>query len=184
MACYGVRITSYNVCYTKLLRRESRRFEGLYMMKQQDVIGQSRFDDAIGFGGWAIDLHPADGVYSEKSGCTQWHSKGTYDIPYRSFVSRDINNLFLAGRIMSASHVAFGSTRVMATTGFTAQAVGMAASICKAENINPAQILENGRIKHLQNELNLIGQSIPNIRITSYNVCYTKLLRPLWPSPL
>ena len=123
-------------------KRESRRFEGLYMMKQQDVIEQRRFDDAIGFGGWAIDLHPADGVYSEKSGCTQWHSKGVYDIPYRSYVSKDIDNLFLAGRIISASHVAFGSTRVMATTAFTAQAVGMAASMCKAESINPAQILE------------------------------------------
>ncbi|KAA3658167.1 MAG: FAD-dependent oxidoreductase, partial [Calditrichaeota bacterium] len=143
-------------------KRESRRFEGLYMMKQQDIIEQKSFDDAIGFGGWAIDLHPADGIYSEKSGCTQWHSKGIYEIPYRSYVSRDIDNLFLAGRIISASHVAFGSTRVMATTGFTAQAVGMAAAICRTENINPAQILENGRIRHLQYELNLTGQSIPS----------------------
>ncbi|OBQ52828.1 FAD-dependent oxidoreductase [Tamlana sp. s12] len=146
-------------------KRESRRFEGLYMMKQQDVIEQKRFDDAIGYGGWAIDLHPADGVYSDKSGCTQWHSKGIYDIPYSSFVNKDIDNLLMAGRIISASHVAFGSTRVMATTGFTAQAVGMAAAICVSEGIQPADILKNGKIKQLQNELNLIGQSIPNIPI-------------------
>ncbi|MCL7762561.1 FAD-dependent oxidoreductase [Polaribacter sp. Z014] len=146
-------------------KRESRRFEGLYMMKQQDVIEQRKFDDAIAFGGWAIDLHPAEGVYSELSGCTQWHSKGVYDIPYRSFVSKDIDNLFLAGRIISATHVAFGSTRVMATTGFCAQAVGMAASICKEKNLKPAEILENGVIKTLQNELNKIGQSIPNVPI-------------------
>ncbi|APZ45555.1 FAD-binding dehydrogenase [Polaribacter reichenbachii] len=146
-------------------KRESRRFEGLYMMKQQDVIEQTKFDDAIAFGGWAIDLHPADGVYSELSGCTQWHSKGVYDIPYRSFVSKDIDNLFLAGRIISATHVAFGSTRVMATTGFCAQAVGMAAAICIENDLNPAEILENGKIKELQNELNIIGQSILNVPI-------------------
>ncbi|GAA4236411.1 hypothetical protein GCM10022291_20680 [Postechiella marina] len=146
-------------------KRESRRFEGLYMMTQQDIIEQRQFDDAIAFGGWAIDLHPADGVYSELSGCTQWHSKGIYDIPYRSFVSKDIDNLFLAGRIISATHVAFGSTRVMATTGFCAQAVGMAASICVDKNLKPADLLEKGEIKNLQNELNKLGQSIPNVPI-------------------
>ncbi len=148
-------------------KRESRRFEGLYMMTQQDVINQKRFDDAIAFGGWAIDLHPADGVYSEKSGCTQWHSKGVYDIPYRSLVPKEIDNLFLAGRIISASHVAFGTTRVMATTGFTAQAIGMAANICLAKGIKPAQVLENGVIKELQNDLNLEGQSIPDVKIAA-----------------
>ncbi len=146
-------------------KRESRRFEGLYMMRQQDVIEQSKFDDAIAHGGWAIDLHPADGVYSELSGCTQWHSKGIYDIPYRSFVSKDIDNLFLAGRIISATHVAFGSTRVMATTALCAQAIGVAAAICLENNVSPAGILENGLIKNLQNELNIVGQSIPRVPI-------------------
>ncbi len=148
-------------------KRESRRFEGLYMMKQQDVIEQQEFDDAIAHGGWAIDLHPADGVYSDLSACTQWHSKGVYHIPYRSFVSKDIDNLFLAGRIISATHVAFGSTRVMATTGLCAQAVGMAAALCTQKNLKPADILNNGEIKNLQNELNIVGQSIPNIPIKS-----------------
>ncbi len=146
-------------------KRESRRFEGLYMMKQQDVINQQEFDDAIAHGGWAIDLHPADGVYSELSGCTQWHSKGIYQIPYRSFVSKDIDNLFLAGRIISATHVAFGSTRVMATTAFCAQAVGMAAVLCNKLGVKPAEILSEGHIKTLQNELNLTGQSIPKVPI-------------------
>lgn len=148
-------------------KRESRRFEGLYMMKQQDVIEQQEFDDAIAHGGWAIDLHPADGVYSKLSACTQWHSKGVYHIPYRSFVSKDIDNLFLAGRIISATHVAFGSTRVMATTGLCAQAVGMAAALCTQKHIKPASILNNGTLQELQNELNIVGQSIPNIPINS-----------------
>jgi hypothetical protein len=78
----------------------------------------------------------ADGVYSDKSGCTQWHSKGVYQIPYRSLYSRNISNLFLAGRDI-VSHVAFGSTRVMATCAHTAQAVGLAAVICVERGCPP-----------------------------------------------
>ena len=96
-------------------KRESRRFEGDYMLHQQDLIEQRLHPDAVSFGGWALDLHPADGIYSEKPGCNQWHSRGVYQIPYRCFYSRNIKNLFLAGRIFSASHVAFSSTRVQAT---------------------------------------------------------------------
>lgn len=143
-------------------KRESRRFEGLYMMRQQDVIEQRTFDDAVAHGGWALDLHPADGIYSDQSGCTQWHSKGVYQIPYRSYVSKDIENLFLAGRIISATHVAFGSTRVMATCGSGGNAVGMAAAMCAEEGLKPKDLLE-GKIADLQNQLNAIGQGIPGI---------------------
>ncbi|MEZ4717683.1 MAG: FAD-dependent oxidoreductase [Caldilineaceae bacterium] len=92
-------------------KRESRRFEGPYMLTQQDIVEQRHFDDAVSFGGWSIDLHPADGVYSPRPGCDQWHAKGIYQIPYRCLYSKNIRNLFLAGRIVSVSHVAFGSTR-------------------------------------------------------------------------
>lgn len=146
-------------------KRESRRFEGHYMMKQQDVVGQSEFEDVVAFGGWAIDLHPADGVYSNLPSCNQFHSKGIYQIPYRCYVSRDIKNLFYAGRIISASHVAFGSTRVMATCAHGGQAVGMAAAICTERKILPADLLESSRIKLLQQKLNIAGQSIARIPI-------------------
>ena len=102
-------------------KRESRRFEGDYMMIQQDVIEQRQHYDAISFGGWSIDLHPADGVFSELPGCDQWHAKGVYQVPYRTQDSKNIRNLFITGRIMSASHVAFGSTRVMLTLACAAQ---------------------------------------------------------------
>lgn len=146
-------------------KRESRRFEGLYMLKQQDLVEQRHFDDAVAFGGWAMDLHPADGVYSNLPGCTQWHTKGIYQIPYRCYVSKDIENLFFAGRIISATHVAFGSTRVMATSALGAQAVGLAASVCINENKLPAELLENNLLSQLQNQLNLHGQSIPGLAI-------------------
>ena len=64
-------------------KRESRRFEGDYMLNQRDIVEQRPHEDAVAFGGWSIDLHPADGVFSEKPGCNQWHSKGIYQIPYR-----------------------------------------------------------------------------------------------------
>ncbi len=138
-------------------KRESRRFEGAYMLTQQDLIEQRRHADAVACGGWAIDLHPADGVYSAKPGCTQWHSKGVYQIPYRCLYSRNVRNLFLAGRVISVSHVAFGSTRVMATGAHAAQAVGLAA----AQGRLPADV----DVARLQRDLLRRGQYIPHLAV-------------------
>ncbi|WP_373324578.1 FAD-dependent oxidoreductase [Reticulibacter mediterranei] len=142
-------------------KRESRRFEGPYMLTQQDIIEQRRHDDDVAFGGWSIDLHPADGVFSEHPGCNQWHSRGIYGIPYRCLYSRNVPNLFLAGRIISASHVAFGSSRVMATCAHGAQAVGMAAALCAQQHLLPADLGAPEQMQHLQRELLKRGQHIP-----------------------
>lgn len=144
-------------------KRESRRFEGDYMLKQQDIIEQRKFVDAVAFGGWSIDLHPADGVFSEKPGCNQWHSKGIYEIPYRCLYSKNISNLFLAGRIISASHVAFGSTRVMGTSACVGQAVGQAAVLCCQKNMVPRDLLTKNHIPELQQALLRQGHFIPGI---------------------
>jgi len=141
-------------------KRESRRFEGDYMLAQDDLVKQVDHPDAVSFGGWAIDLHPADGVYSPQDGCTQWHIKGVYGIPYRCLYSRNIENLFLAGRIISATHVAFGSTRVMATCAHSAQAVGMAASLCLEKNVDPRE-LGRSHFSELRDRLLRSGQYIP-----------------------
>lgn len=142
-------------------KRESRRFMGDYMLVQQDIVEQRQHEDAVSYGGWSIDLHPADGVFSELPGCNQWHSKGIYTIPYRSLYSKNIANLFLAGRIISASHVAFGSSRVMATSANSAQAVAVAAAIAKNKNILPRQVLDH--ITELQQRLLKTGQFIPGV---------------------
>ncbi|MBZ0299949.1 MAG: FAD-dependent oxidoreductase [Anaerolineae bacterium] len=146
-------------------KRESRRFEGDTMMIQQDIVEQREHEDAVAFGGWSIDLHPADGVFSERPGCDQWHAKGVYQIPYRTLYSRNIKNLFLAGRIMSVSHVAFGSTRVMLTLANSAQAVGMAAAHCIQQNLLPRDISKGGHIRRLQRDLMRVGQHIPNVAL-------------------
>ena len=142
-------------------KRESRRFEGGVILTQQDLVEQRTHADAVSFGGWAMDLHPADGVYSELAGCTQWHSKGVYQIPYRAMYSRNIGNLFLTGRLISVSHVAFGSTRVMATCAHNGQAVGMAAALCRGHGVNPREV----PIQELQRELLRSGQFIPGLSL-------------------
>ena len=150
-------------------KRESRRFEGDYMLAQQDIIEQRRHYDAIAFGGWSIDLHPADGVFSELPGCDQWHAKGVYQIPYRTQYSRNIRNLFIAGRIMSASHVAFGSSRVMLTLAAAAQSVGMAAAHCIQRNLLPRDIAEPENAKLLQRDLQRAGGYIPGLKLDDEN---------------
>ncbi len=146
-------------------KRESRRFEGDHMLTQDDLVSQRPFEDAVSFGGWSLDLHPADGVYSDRPGCNQWHSHGVYPIPYRCLYSRSISNLFLAGRLISASHVAFGSTRVMATCAHSAQAVGVAAALCRETDCLPRTLTEASHMKNLQRRLLRTGQWIPNVAL-------------------
>ncbi len=144
-------------------KRESRRFIGHKMLTQKDIVEQRPQYDAISFGGWAIDLHPSEGVFSEESPCLQYHGKGIYQIPLGCFISRGIDNLFLAGRIISASHIAFGSTRVMATSAHGGQAVGAAAAKCIKEQLAPQALLEEEKVSELQNDLNKTGHFIPHI---------------------
>ena len=145
-------------------KRESRRFEGDYMLVQQDIVEQRMHPDAVSVGGWAIDLHPVDNIYSDEAPCTQWHSKGVYQVPYRTMYSRNVPNLFLAGRIISSSHIAFGSTRVMASCAHNAQAVGVAAAICREQGLKPRDITKEENIKELQLRLLRTGQHIPQIK--------------------
>ncbi|MBT8037243.1 MAG: FAD-dependent oxidoreductase [Verrucomicrobiae bacterium] len=144
-------------------KRESRRFEGDYLLRQQDVVEQRAHDDVVAHGGWALDLHPADGVYSDLPSCTQWHAKGVYGIPMRSFYSYHIPNLFLAGRIISATHVAFGSSRVMATCAAGGQAVGTAAAVCLNRGCQPRDLTQGDALHDLQTRLDRSGQLLPGI---------------------
>ena len=145
-------------------KRESRRFEGDYILSQKDIIEQRQHEDAISYGGWAIDLHPADGVYSDAPGCNQWHSKGIYQIPYRCLYSRNISNLFLTGRLISATHVAFGSTRVMLTCAQNGQVVGSAAAICAARNLTPKELLQTDEMNRLRLQLDRLGHFVPHVQ--------------------
>ncbi len=145
-------------------KRESRRFYGYYDLIQQDIIEQRNHYDAVAFGGWSIDLHPADAVYSELNGCNQWHSKGIYQIPYRCYVNRDIDNMFLCGRNISATHVAHASSRVMCTSAHGGQAVGVAAALCAKEGALPKDYIKEERVVDIQKILIRNGQFIPDLK--------------------
>ncbi|WP_223622379.1 FAD-dependent oxidoreductase [Microbacterium sp. EST19A] len=133
-------------------KREYRRFEGDVMLTQHDIMAQTRFPDSVGFGGWSIDLHPSGGMYSDDKGSEHLFTAGIYHIPFRSLYSRNVSNMLIAGRDISASHVAFGTTRVMATCAVTGEAAGVAAAICARESITP-RTLADERIGMLQQTL-------------------------------
>ncbi|MER7173233.1 FAD-dependent oxidoreductase [Streptomyces mesophilus] len=118
-------------------KREYRRFLGDYVLHQGDILGQREFADRVAFGGWSIDLHPPQGMYATEAGAKQRYADGIYHIPYRSLYSVNTTNLLFAGRNISASHVAFGSTRVMATCATLGQAAGTAAALCAASAVTP-----------------------------------------------
>lgn len=121
-------------------KRESRRVDGLYRLKEQDVYYQKDFEDACGYGGWAIDLHDGKGFFG--TGPENWwvYLRGIYPIPLRTAIAKDADNLFVVGRCFSVTHVALGSTRLNATLATVGQAVGIAAAICKERGITPLRI--------------------------------------------
>jgi len=118
-------------------KREYRRFLGDYMLSQNDIAAQTPFEDRVAFGGWSIDLHPAQGMYATESGSKHYHPDGIYHIPFRCLYSVNVCNLLFAGRNISATHVAFGSTRVMATCAVMGEAAGTAAALCVDKGVDP-----------------------------------------------
>lgn len=145
-------------------KREYRRFIGDHTLRQQDVIDQTPFDDGVAFGGWSIDLHPAEGMYAEGAGAVQRFSDGVFEIPFRSLYSANVDNLLMAGRNVSATHIAFGAARVMATCAAMGEAAGVAASLCLTHDATPRELYEHHRAELRQTLLradaSLIG--VPN----------------------
>ncbi|MCA9221878.1 MAG: FAD-dependent oxidoreductase [Planctomycetales bacterium] len=146
-------------------KRESRRFIGQHVLTQHDLESSQPFDDAIAFGGWSIDLHPPEGVDSpDEEPCVQHPLPYLYDVPLRSCVARDVTNLMFAGRNISATHVAFASTRVMATCAVIGQGVGTAAAIALEQSVRPQQIaastelMEDIQQQLLRDDCFLIGK--------------------------
>ncbi len=122
-------------------KRESRRFVGQHVLTEQDVVRSRPFHDAIAYGGWSLDLHPPAGVDApDEQPCWQHDVPWLYDIPLRACVSRDVDNLMFAGRNISATHVAFSSTRVMATCAAVGQGVGTAAAIAVGTKLLPSEL--------------------------------------------
>lgn len=133
-------------------KRESRRYVGDYLLKQQDLEEGTIFEDIVGYGGWSMDDHNPKGFETKEEPTIYHPVKSPYGIPYRCLYSVNIENLMFAGRNISTTHSAGASTRVMATCGVLGQAVGTAASIALKENLTPRGVYEN-RIQELQQQL-------------------------------
>jgi len=133
-------------------RRASYRVIAPYMLRQQDIEAGRVFDDAVAYGGWPMDDHPSLGVRSPEPPCHQVRFTDLYTIPLRSLYSKDVANLFVGGRGLGASHVAFSSTRVMATCAAIGQGIGAAAAKCVRAQRNPGE-LSDGDIRAVQQTL-------------------------------
>jgi hypothetical protein len=124
-------------------KRESRRFKGDYIFNQNDIFEKTDFYDSVCTGGWVIDCHAPKGIYDDDKASNWVANRGIYNIPYRSLYSKNIENLLFGGRIISTTHIAHGSTRVIATGAVAAQASGVAAYLCKKYDILPREVLNN-----------------------------------------
>lgn len=132
-------------------KRESRRITGDYILKEQDLFNGCIFEDAVAYGGWPMDMHAAGGLKARSEPTDFIHMYNLYTIPYRCLYSKNIRNLMLGGRAISASHMAFGSTRVMGTCSVIGQAVGTAAALAVETGTMPGAVITN--IKELQRRL-------------------------------
>jgi hypothetical protein len=147
-------------------KRGGRRIVGDYILTEHDLMKGGDFADAVGIGGWPMDDHPPGGFdRSDLPPNTVLHTPEVYNIPLRTLYSRNIGNLMMAGRNISASHAAFTSTRVMATCGVIGQAVGTAAAQCVREGVSPRELARSqARLKTLQRALLRDDQTIRGLR--------------------
>lgn len=130
-------------------KRESRRLLGDYILKQDDIDKNVFHEDASFTTTWSLDLHFPDPENSKKFPGAEFKASTKhifihpYAVPYRCLYSRNVENLFMAGRNISVTHVALGTVRVMRTTGMMGEVVGIAASLCKKYRDTPRGIYQH-----------------------------------------
>jgi hypothetical protein len=143
-------------------KRESRRLMGDVILQQQDIDTSRKFPDGCVTTTWSIDLHNPrfiPGFEDEpfRARCVKTKIQ-PYAIPYRSLYSRNISNMFMAGRNISVTHVALGTVRVMKTTGMMGEVVGMAAHLCAKHDVLPRAVYE----KYLDEFKVLLREGVPS----------------------
>ena len=146
-------------------KRESRRYIGEYVLTQNDIEKEGKFEDIIAYGGWSMDDHHPAGFNAVKIGApaTIFHpAPSPYGIPYRALYSKNISNLMFAGRNASCTHMAMSSTRVMGTCCSMGQALGTAAAMAINKGIYPREIIHH--IDELQQKLLYDDAYIPWVR--------------------
>ncbi|MGN0855195.1 MAG: FAD-dependent oxidoreductase [Kiritimatiellia bacterium] len=127
-------------------RRESRRLLGDFILDEKRIVSRQWEDDATCACTWTIDLHlpktPEETKFSGEPFRSNAHHRPIYPypIPYRCLYSRNVPNLFMAGRNVSVTHNALGTARLMRTHGMMGEVLGMAAAICRKYGCNPRDV--------------------------------------------
>ncbi|MGE5309388.1 MAG: FAD-dependent oxidoreductase [Deltaproteobacteria bacterium] len=121
----------------ELYVRESRRITGDYVLTADDVLSGRTFDDVVARGAYCIDLHNPAG-----KGTLVLHlpPDSVYDIPLRCLIPRDTENLLVADRAISGTHMALASYRIEAIGSATGQAAGVCAALAVKEGKSPRQV--------------------------------------------
>ena len=133
--------------------RESRRLLGDVILSKEDIVRKREFPDGCVPSTWSIDLHYPKKQFARKYPDNPFISVAKFDarvdrlygypIPYRCFYSRNVDNLFMAGRCISVTHEALGTVRVMKTCGMMGEVVGKAASIAARRDCSPRQVYQD-----------------------------------------
>lgn len=130
-------------------KRESRRLVGDYILTENDLTQQRILPDGTAPTSWTIDLHYPDPDNEQQFNGAAFRSIAKhikiypYPIPFRCLYSKNIDNLMMAGRDISVSHVALGSVRLMRTCGMMGEVLGMAAAVCKEQQATPRELYQH-----------------------------------------
>lgn len=137
-------------------KRESRRLVGDHIFTFNDARNLTQFPDSVVMERREVDVHYQENLVDANRpdflSKAMFYKTGKYIIPYRSLYSKNISNLFMAGRCFSASHIGLGGPRVMLTTGQMGAAVGFAASVCFKHKVQPRDVYQ----KYLKEYMELI----------------------------
>lgn len=151
-------------------KRESRRMVGEYIITERDITEDRHYNDTIAFGGWPLDDHFPDGFYHKGRPNTDISTPEAYQIPYRALYSKNVENLFFAGRNISMTHMAMSSIRVMATCGLMGQAVGTAAALAAKYDLTPHGVYKS-KLSELQTTLTDSDCFLPGYKRTVSTLC-------------
>ena len=154
-------------------KRESRRYMGDYILNQTDVQSGGKFDDIAAFGGWPIDDHHPGGFLHQGPPNISITPDQPYGIPLRSLYSRNISNLWFAGRNISATHIGLSSTRVMATCATLGQAVGTAVSAALRHGCTEVRETASRYFREIQTMLMDDDCYLPGLRRASWPLART-----------
>jgi hypothetical protein len=122
--------------------RETRHFEGEYTLTEEDILEARVFDDwAVTKAHFNFDVHNLTGSGLDATGMQKGFTQHRgYTIPYRCFVPKKVENLLLAGRNISGTHMAHSNYRVMPICANMGQAVGVAAALCAKQGVSPRDL--------------------------------------------